>query len=63
MYADGCLDVFQLPRQSEKLHIDSMCYNTMATENKEQELSVGDYELAFLANLVASYLFENSKNF
>ena len=35
----------------------------MATENKEQELSVGDYELAFLANLVASYLFENSKNF
>ena len=31
-------------------------------KKKEQWLAIGGYELAFLANLVASYLFKKSKN-
>ena len=36
-------------------------YKYHGGEKEEQGLSIGGYELAFLANLVASYLFEKSK--
>ena len=36
-------------------------YKYNGGEKEEQGLSIGGYELAFLSNLVASYLFDISK--
>ena len=37
-------------------------YNYHGGEKEEQGLAIGGYESVFLANLVASYLFEKTKS-
>ena len=47
---------------STLIYFDGEYYENNGRENEEQGLAIGGYESAFLAELVASYLFEKAKN-
>ena len=46
---------------STLIFFDGEYYDYHGGEREEQGLAIGGYELAFLSNLVASYLFEKAK--
>ena len=55
-----CLDLVQLGMSSTLIYFDGEYYKYHGGEREEQGLAIGAYEFAFLADLVASYLFEKS---
>ena len=56
-----CLEHIRFIISSTVISSDGKYYEYRGGEKEEQGLVVGGYESAFLANLVASYLFEKTK--
>ena len=56
-----CLDLIQFGMSSTLISFDGEYYKYHRVEGEEQGLAIGGYESAFLADLVASYLFEKAK--
>ena len=56
-----CLDLIQFGMSSTLISFDGEYYEYHGGEREEQGLAIVGYESAFLVNLVASYLFEKSK--
>ena len=56
-----CLELIRFGMRSTLICFDGEYYKYYGGEKEEQGLAIGGYESAFLANLVASYLFENAK--
>ena len=56
-----CLDLIQFGMRSTLISFDGEYYEYHGGEIEEQGSEIGGYESAFLADLVASYLFEKSK--
>ena len=56
-----CLELIRVGTSSTLIYFDVKYYEYNGGEREEQGLSIGGYESAFLADLVASYLFEKSK--
>ena len=56
-----CLDLIQFGMSYTIISFDGEYYEYHRWEREEQGLAIGGYESAFLADLVASYLFEKSK--
>ena len=56
-----CLDLIQFGMSSTLISFDGEYYEYHGGEREEQGLAIGRYESAFLADLVASYLFEKAK--
>ena len=48
--------------RSTLISFDREYYGYHGREREEQRLAIGGYESAFLANLVASYLFDEAKD-
>ena len=57
-----CLEIICFGMSSTLIYFDSKYYTYHGGEREEQGLLIGGYESAFLADLVASYLFEKSKS-
>ena len=55
-----CLDLIQFGMSSTLISFDREYYEYHGGEREEQGLAIGGYESAFLAVLVASYLFKKS---
>ena len=55
-----CLDLIQFGMSSTLISFDGEYYEYHGVEREEKGLVIGGYESAFLAELVASYLFEKS---
>ena len=55
-----CLDLIQFGMSSTLISFDGEYYEYHGGEREEQELAIGGYESTFLADLVASYLFEKA---
>ena len=55
-----CLDLIQFGMSSTLISFDGEYYEYHGGEREEQGLAIGGYESAFLADLVASYLFEKA---
>ena len=55
-----CLDLIQFGMSSTLISFDGEYYKYHGGEREEQGLAIGGYEYAFLADLVASYLFERA---
>ena len=56
-----CLNLIQFGMSSTLISFDGEYYKYHEGEREEQGLAIGRYESAFLADLVASYLFEKAK--
>ena len=56
-----CLELIRFGMSSTLICFDGEYYEYYGGEKEEQGLAIGGYELAFLADLVASYLFEKAK--
>ena len=56
-----CLDLIQFGMSLTLIAFDGEYYEYHGGEREEQGLAIGGYESAFLADLVASYLFEKAK--
>ena len=56
-----CLELICFGMSSTLICLDGEYYEYHGGEKEEQGLAIGGYKLAFLANLVASYLFEKAK--
>ena len=56
-----CLELIRSGMSSTLISLDGEYYKYHGGEIEEQGLAIGGYESAFLADLVASYLFEKSK--
>ena len=56
-----CLYLIQFGMISTLISFDRDYYEHHGGEREEQGLAIGEYESAFLADLVASYLFEKAK--
>ena len=56
-----CLELIRLGMSSTLISFNGEYYEYRGVEREEQELAIGGYESAFLADLVASYLFEKFK--
>ena len=56
-----CLDLIQFGMSSTLISFDGEYYEYHEGESEEQGLDIGGYESAFLADLVASYIFEKVK--
>ena len=56
-----CLELIRFGMSSTLISFDGEYYGYHSGEKEEQGLAIGGYESAFLANLVASYLFEKAK--
>ena len=57
------LDLIHFRISSTLVFFDGKYYEYHGGEIKEQGLAIGGYESAFLANLVASYIFDKSRAF
>ena len=55
-----CLDLIQFGMSSTLISFDGEYYEYHGREREEQRLAIGGYESVFLADLVASYLFEKA---
>ena len=55
-----CLDIIQFGMSSTLISFNGEYYKYHGGEREEQGLAIGGYESAFLADLAASYLFENA---
>ena len=55
-----CLELIHLGMSSTLICFDGEYYEYHGGKKEEQGLAIGGYESAFLANLVASYLFEKA---
>ena len=55
-----CLDLIQFGMNSTLISFHGEYYEYHGGEREEQGLAIGGYESAFLADLVASYLFEKA---
>ena len=55
-----CLDLIQFGMSLTLISFDAEYYKYHGRERDKQGLAIGGYESAFLADLVASYLFEKS---
>ena len=56
-----CLELIRFGMSSTLISFDAEYYKYHSGEREEQGLAIGGYESEFLADLVASYLFEKSK--
>ena len=56
-----CLDLIKFGMSSNLISFDGEYYEYHGVEREEQGLAIGGYKSAFLADLVASYLFEKAK--
>ena len=56
-----CLDLIHFGMRSTLISLDGEYYEYHGEEREEQGLAIGGYELEFLADLVAFYLFEKAK--
>ena len=56
-----CLELIRFGMSSTLTSFDGDYYEYNSGKKEEQGLAIGGYELAFFANLVASYLFEKFK--
>ena len=56
-----CMELIHFGMSSTLISFGSEYYEYHDREIEEQGLAIGGYESAFLADLVASYLFEKSK--
>ena len=56
-----CLDLIHFWMSSTLISFNGDYYKYQGGEREEQVLAIGGYESDFLADLVASYLFEKSK--
>ena len=55
-----CLELIHFRMSSTIIYFDIKYYEYHGREREEQGLAIGEYESTFLADLVASYLFEKS---
>ena len=56
-----CLELIRFGMSSTLICFNGEYYEYHGGEKAEQGLAIGGYELAFLTDLVASYLFEKDK--
>ena len=56
-----CLELIRFGMSSTLISFNGEYYEYHGGEKEEQGLAIGGYELVFLADLVASYLFEKAK--
>ena len=56
-----CLELTRFGMSSNLIYFGGEYYEYHGEEKEEQGLAIGGYGLAFLSNLVASYLFEKAK--
>ena len=57
-----CLELIRFGMSSTLISFDGEYYEYHGGEREEQGLAIGGYKSAFLADLVASYLFERSRS-